>query len=58
MIKMPKDIFIGAIFAFIRPEGPLIMIIFLIIALGWIIFLIKYFWELMDKDQPSKDIEA
>ncbi|MBU0569445.1 hypothetical protein KKB40_01540 [Patescibacteria group bacterium] len=41
--------FIGIIYAFLRPEGMLINVIFLLIAVGWIIFLIKYFWDLMEK---------
>ena len=48
--------FLGAIFAFLRPEGVVVMLIFLVIALAWIAFLIKYFWDLMDKDQPSNRI--
>ncbi|KKQ36353.1 MAG: hypothetical protein US53_C0056G0008 [Candidatus Woesebacteria bacterium GW2011_GWA1_37_7] len=45
---------IGGVYAFLRPEGLVINLIFLIIALGWIIFLIKYFWDIMDKGRDKK----
>lgn len=48
---------IGAIFAFVQSEGSVITIIFLIIILAWIAFLIKYFWEILDKDQPPQNHE-
>ena len=40
---------IGLIFAYLRPQGFLINAIFLIITIGWIIFITKYFWDLMEK---------
>lgn len=40
---------IGALYAFLQLEGLLVNVIFLIIAVGWAIFLIEYFWELMGK---------
>jgi len=39
----------GIIYAFLRLEGILANLVFFLIALGWILFLIKYFWELMEK---------
>ena len=39
----------GVLYAFIRPEGLLLNGVFLLIVIGWVIFLIKYFWDLMDK---------
>lgn len=44
---------IGALYAFLRPEGTVVNVIFLLIACGWIVFLIKYFWDLMDKNRSS-----
>jgi hypothetical protein len=44
---------IGLFYAFIRPEGMLFNLIFLIIAVGWVIFIIRYFWELMEKKKTS-----
>ena len=41
--------FIGLLYAFLRPEGALINSVFLLIAVGWIVFLIKYFWDIMEK---------
>ena len=43
----------GAIYAFLQPEGTLVNITFLIIVVGWIIFLIKYFWDLVEKDKKA-----
>ena len=33
----------GVLYAFIRPEGLLLNGVFLLIVIGWVIFLIKYF---------------
>jgi hypothetical protein len=41
----------GFIYAYLRPQGVLINVIFFVIMLGWMIFIIKYFWELMEKDK-------
>lgn len=46
---------VGAIYAFLRPEGAVVGSIFLIIGIGWILFLIKYFWDLLEKHSNSKD---
>ncbi len=48
---------IGAIFAFLRPEGILIKAIFLIILVGWVVYQIKYFWELLDKRKENQSEE-
>ncbi len=44
---------IGLFYAFIRPEGILFNLVFLVIAVGWVIFLIRYFWELIEKQKSS-----
>jgi hypothetical protein len=46
---------IGLTFSFLKVDSWLVRIIFLIFALGWILFLIKYFWDLMDKNQKGPD---
>lgn len=46
---------IGAIYALLRPEGLLIKGIFFIILVGWVIYQIKYFWDLLDKKKKNKD---
>jgi len=45
--------FIGMLYAFIRPEGLIINLGFLVILLGWVLYLIKYFWDILDKDEKS-----
>ena len=40
---------IGAIYAFLRPEGSLINGVFLIIFIGWVVYEIKYFWDFFEK---------
>jgi len=45
---------LGIIYAYIKPQGILINGIFLFLGLGWIGFLIKYFWELVEKNEVSK----
>jgi len=48
---------IGVLYAFIRPEGLFLNIFFLVLIVFWIIFLIKYFWEVMEKNKDSsKDL--
>ncbi|OGM20447.1 hypothetical protein A2714_01300 [Candidatus Woesebacteria bacterium RIFCSPHIGHO2_01_FULL_38_9] len=44
---------IGLFYAFIRPQGLVFNLIFLVIAIGWVIFLIRYFWEIMEKQKSS-----
>lgn len=44
---------IGFVYALIRPEGFVFNLIFLIIAVGWIVFLIKYFWDILEKHKNS-----
>ena len=46
---------IGVVYALTRPEGFIINLIFLLIAVGWVIFLIKYFWELLEKQSKVKN---
>jgi len=41
----------GFIYAYLRPQGVLFNAVFLVIVIGWVIFIIKYFWELMEKDK-------
>jgi len=43
---------IGALYAYLRPQGVLFNVIFLIITIGWIVFLIRYFWDLLEKKKP------
>jgi len=44
---------VGFLYAYIKPEGLLFNVVFLAIAVGWIIFMVKYFWELLDKDSSD-----
>lgn len=44
---------VGFLYAYIKPEGLLFNVVFLAIAIGWIIFMVKYFWELLDKDNSG-----
>jgi hypothetical protein len=44
---------IGFLYAFLRPEGFLINTIFLVILIGWVIYLIKYFWDIMGKKRTD-----
>ena len=43
---------IGGFYAFLRPQG-WVSAVFLIIAIGWIVYLTKYFWEVMDKHKKD-----
>lgn len=45
---------VGFLYAYIKPQGFLFNIIFLLIALGWIIFMVKYFWELLEKNSSDR----
>ncbi|OGM23610.1 hypothetical protein A2865_03565 [Candidatus Woesebacteria bacterium RIFCSPHIGHO2_01_FULL_39_17] len=42
---------IGVLYAYLRPQGVLFNVVFLIITIGWVIFLIRYFWDLMEKNR-------
>lgn len=42
---------LGVIYAFIKPQGILINGIFLLLGLGWVGFLIKYFWDIVEKNE-------
>lgn len=46
---------IGLLYAYIKPEGLLFNIIFLLITLGWVIFMVRYFWELLDKNNSDRN---
>jgi len=44
----------GFFYAYLKPQGLLVNLVFLAIALGWIIFIIFYIWEVMDKDKKEE----
>lgn len=46
---------IGAIYAFLRPQGGLINGVFLVILVGWVIYQIKYFWDFFDKKKKEEE---
>lgn len=49
---------LGVIYAFIKPQGLLINGIFIVLGFGWMGFLVKYFWELMEKNnRREKPVE-
>ena len=43
----------GVVYAVLRPQGVLVSILFLIIGFGWTLYMIKYFWDLIDKRQQG-----
>lgn len=45
---------VGLLYAYLHLEGLVINIVFLLIVVGWTIFLIKYFWELMEKKKNKE----
>lgn len=45
---------IGVIYAYLRLESLIVNLVFLLIAVGWTVFLIKYFWELMEKKKKNE----
>jgi len=45
---------IGLLYAYVRPQGFVFNFIFLVIVVGWIIFIIKYFWEILEKGKNPK----
>ena len=46
---------VGVVYALVRPEGLVFNLVFLAVAIGWVIFLVKYFWELMEKHTASQE---
>lgn len=44
---------IGGLYAFLKPQG-LVSVIFLVIAIGWIVYITRYFWEIIDKNKDDK----
>lgn len=44
---------IGATYAFVQPEGILINAIFLVISLGWVVYIIKSLWDIIDKKREE-----
>jgi hypothetical protein len=48
---------LGVIYAFIKPQGILINGIFLLLGIGWMGFLIKYFWDLVEKNESGGEVE-
>lgn len=46
---------IGVLYAFLHDEGLLVNIVFLIIAIGWMVYLIKSFWDLMEKKKSDNE---
>ena len=46
---------VGFFYAYIKPQGLLFNIVFLAIAVGWVIFMVKYFWELLDKNSSGRN---
>jgi hypothetical protein len=48
---------LGVIYAFVKPQGYLINGIFLLLGIGWVGFLIKYFWDLVEKNESSRKLD-
>jgi len=46
---------VGFLYAFISPQGLLFNLIFLLIALLWVFFIVKYFWELLEKGESRRN---
>lgn len=46
---------VGLLYAYIKPEGLVFNVVFLAIAVGWVVFMVKYFWELLDKNNSGKN---
>ncbi len=44
---------VGFLYAYIKPEGWLFNIVFLAIAIGWVVFMVRYFWELIDRNKTD-----
>ncbi len=44
---------IGLIYAYLQPEDLWLKAVFLVIALGWVAFTIKYIWDVMDKKRTT-----
>lgn len=42
---------IGVLYAYIQPEDIVLNGIFFVIALGWVVFTIKYVWDALDKKE-------
>lgn len=48
---------LGLVYAFVKPEGVLVRGIFLLLGAGWILFLIRYFWEILERRYQEKRTE-
>ena len=48
----------GIVYALLKLEGLVANFFFLLIALGWVTFLIKYFWELMEKKSKRQIMDS
>ncbi len=49
---------LGIVYALLKLDGLASNIFFLLIALGWVAFLIRYFWELMEKKHKRQIISS
>lgn len=45
---------LGAVYAIARPRGILVNVVFLLIIFGWLAYLIKNFWDLMEKRKKEQ----
>jgi len=45
---------VGFLYAYIKPSGILFNVVFLVIFIGWIVFMIRYFWELLEKNKSKR----
>ena len=46
---------LGLIYSFIEPESLIIKAVFVLIVIGWTAFLIKYFWDLIEKGRKKEE---
>jgi positive regulator of sigma E activity len=46
---------IGFLYSSIKSEGIIVNVIFLIIAVGWIAFMIRYYWDMMEKKKNEDE---
>lgn len=47
-VELAFIFFIGLLYAFIQPEEIWVKLIFLVIAFGWVIYIIKSIWEFIE----------
>jgi hypothetical protein len=47
---------LGLVYAIFRPEGLVFNLVFIVVITGFVIYLVKSFWELLEKGKKEEEI--